>query len=60
MLKNAKEMCNKLIVGVATDALVSYKHKKAVIPFEERIEIVRKIKYVDAEVPQESMDKLEM
>lgn len=35
MLKNAKSMCDKLIVGVTTDELVSYKNKKAVIPFEE-------------------------
>ena len=57
MLKNAKAMCDKLIVGVTTDELVSYKHKKAVIPFEERLEIVRNIKFVDAAIPQESMDK---
>ena len=36
MLKNAKGMCDKLIVGVTTDELVSYKHKKSVIPFGER------------------------
>lgn len=59
MLKNAKGMCDKLIVGVTVDELVSYKHKKAVIPFEERIEIVRNIKCVDAAVPQETMDKVE-
>jgi glycerol-3-phosphate cytidylyltransferase-like family protein len=41
------------------DELVAYKHKKAVIPFEERIEIVRAIKYVDMAVPQENMDKLQ-
>lgn len=57
MLKNAKSMCDKLIVGVTTDDLVSYKNKRAVIPFEERIEIVRNIKYVDAAVAQENMDK---
>jgi len=59
LLRNAKAMCDKLIVGVTTDDLVSYKHKKAVIPFEERMEIVRSVKYVDAVVPQESMDKFE-
>ena len=59
LLKNAKGLCDKLIVGITTDELVSYKNKKAVIPFEERIEIVRNIKYVDAVIPQESMDKLE-
>ena len=57
MLRNAKAMCDRLIVGVSTDELVSYKKKRAVIPYEERIEIVRSIKYVDVAVPQESMDK---
>jgi len=60
MLKNAKALCDKLIVGVTTDELVAYKNKRAVIPFEERIEIVRNIKYVDAAVPQTDMDKLAM
>jgi glycerol-3-phosphate cytidylyltransferase len=60
MLKNAKSLCDKLIVGVSTDDLVSYKNKKAVIPFNERLEIVRNIKFVDAVIPQENMDKFEM
>ncbi|NVN97989.1 MAG: adenylyltransferase/cytidyltransferase family protein [Geobacteraceae bacterium] len=60
LLRNAKGMCDKLIVGVTTDELVSYKFKKAVIPFTERMEIVRAIKYVDAVIPQETMDKMEM
>ena len=59
LLKNAKGMCDKLVVGVTVDELVSYKGKKAMIPFEDRIEIVRSIKYVDAAVPQYNMDKLE-
>ena len=59
MLKNAKSMCDKLIVGVTVDELVKYKHKKAVIPFEERIEIVRSIEFVDAAIPQNTMDKFE-
>ncbi len=59
LLKNAKGMCDKLIVGVTTDELVSYKNKKAVIPFEERLEIVRSIEHVDVAVAQESMDKLD-
>jgi len=59
LLKNAKGMCDKLIVGVTSDALVNYKNKKAVIPFEERMEIVRNIQHVDVVVPQENMNKLE-
>ncbi len=58
LLKNAKGMCDKLIVGITVDELVGYKGKKALIPFEDRIEIVRSIKYVDAAVPQYDMDKL--
>ena len=58
LLKNAKGMCDKLIVGVTVDELVQYKGKSALIPFEDRIEIVRACKYVDAAVPQYDMDKL--
>ena len=60
LLKNAKGMCDKLIVGVTVDDLVAYKGKMPMIPFSERIEIVRNIKFVDAVVPQEDMDKLTM
>lgn len=57
LLKNAKGLCDKLIVGVTVDKLVAYKHKRAIIPFEDRLEIVRSIKYVDAAIPQEDIDK---
>ena len=58
VLRNAKAQCNYLIVGVSTDELVEeYKHKKPIIPFEERVKIVEAIKYVDEVVPQTSMDK---
>ncbi|UBM63641.1 adenylyltransferase/cytidyltransferase family protein [Candidatus Sulfidibacterium hydrothermale] len=60
LLKNAKGLCDKLIVGVTSDELVAYKNKKAVIPHQERMEIVRNIKYVDAVVPQYDMDKFKM
>ena len=58
LLRRAKEQCDYLIVGVSTDELVSHKHKQAVIPFEERKQIVGAIKYVDEVVAQESMDKM--
>lgn len=59
LIKNAKGLCDKLIVGVSTDELVRYKHKSPVIPFHERIEILRSIKYVDAAIPQNELDKIE-
>ena len=58
LLKNAKGMCDYLVVGVTVDDLVSYKGKRTLIPFEDRIEIVRSCKYVDAAIPQYDMDKL--
>lgn len=60
LLKNAKAMCDKLIVGVSTDELVSYKNKKSVINHSERMELVRNIKQVDVVVPQKDMDKFKM
>lgn len=58
ILRRAKEMCDYLIVGVSTDELVEKeKHKKPIIPFLERCEIVASIKYVDEVVPQFNKDK---
>lgn len=60
ILRNAKSMCDYLIVGVSTDALVQkYKGKTPIIRFEERLEIVKAIKYVDQVVPQLTMDKMD-
>jgi len=59
ILKKAKEQCDYLIVGVSTDTVVEeYKHKKPIIPFEERIAIVRELRCVDEAVAQTSMDKM--
>jgi len=60
ILREAKKRCDYLIVGVSTDELVlQYKNKKPVIPFIERVEIVKAIRYVDKVVVQSNMDKLE-
>lgn len=59
ILRNARAMCDRLIVGVTTDELVSYKNKKAIIPFNERYEIIKNLKSVDCVVPQEDIDKFE-
>lgn len=59
ILREAKKQCDYLIVGVTTDELVEIrKHKKTIIPLEDRIEIVKAIRYVDEVVIQNDMDKL--
>lgn len=59
ILERAKQQCEHLIVGISTDELVSYKNKKAIIPYSERMLIVQSIKYVDEVVTQENMNKME-
>lgn len=49
LLRRAKDACDYLIVGINADA--SHKGKQTFIPFEERLEIVGAIKYVDKAVP---------
>lgn len=57
LLRNAKALCDKLIVGVTVDELVSYKGKSCVIGFEQRVEVVASCRYVDVVVPQYNLDK---
>lgn len=59
VIRNAKEQCDYLIVGVSTDALVqSDKGKKPVIPYAERAAIIAALKYVDQVVPQFDKNKV--
>jgi glycerol-3-phosphate cytidylyltransferase len=60
ILKRARLECDYLIVGITTDELaMSVKGEKPFISFEERVEIVESIKFVDEVVPQTNYDKME-
>jgi len=60
ILKRARLECDYLIVGITTDELtMSVKGEKPFIPFEERMEIVESIKFVDEVVPQTNYNKME-
>ena len=48
LIRNAKERCNYLMAGIVIDALpLVVKGVLPAIPFNERFEIVRSIRYVD-------------
>lgn len=60
ILRQAKELCDYLIVGVSTDELVEHdKHKTPIIPFDDRMQIVNAVRYVDEVVPQTNKNKKE-
>lgn len=57
ILKNAKSLCDFLIVGVSTDEVViKNKNKCPIIPYSDRVKIVESIKYVDLVIPQDNYD----
>ena len=58
ILKRSKEMCDHLIVGVSTDELIEReKGRLPIIPFAERMKMVKAINYVDEVIPQTDKDK---
>ena len=54
LIKNAKKYCDRLIVGVHPDA--KHKNKEVFIPLEERLAIVKSIRYVDDAIVCSSED----
>lgn len=60
IIREAKKQCEHLIVGVSTDEVVqTYKNKLPIIPYTDRAEIIKAIRYVDEVVAQTTMDKME-
>ena len=59
LLRNARLQCDYLVVGINTDELVmKYKNKSAIVPLDERMDIVGSIKYVDDVIACETLDKM--
>ena len=60
LIKKAKKQCDYLIVTVNTDSFVNeMKNKTPIIPENERLEIIKAIKYVDEAYLIENRNKLE-
>jgi glycerol-3-phosphate cytidylyltransferase len=57
ILKRLSGLGDRLIVGVSTDEFNAIKGKKPVVPFAQRIEIVRSIRYVSEAIPEDNWDQ---
>jgi glycerol-3-phosphate cytidylyltransferase len=57
LLERLKGMCDELIVAVSTDEFNELKGKKTLIPFEQRIKIIRSIKYVNKAIPENNWEQ---
>ena len=56
ILQRSKAFGTRLVVGVSTDELVaSYKKAPPIIPYEDRLEVIRSCKYVDEVVKQSKL-----
>ncbi len=51
-LKNCKQMCERLIVGVLTDEAAMEKKERPIMSFDDRISLVSQLKPVDVAIPQ--------
>jgi choline-phosphate cytidylyltransferase/glycerol-3-phosphate cytidylyltransferase len=56
MIEYARSLGDILIIGVNTDELVMSYKSEPIIPFEERIALVKALKYPDIVIPQHSLD----
>ena len=54
LFKIAKSLGDKLIVGVITDEGVAKYKRKPIIPFQQRLEVISSIKYVDQVIGQDN------
>ena len=59
MIEYARALGDILIVGVNTDELVASYKSEPIIPFEERIALMKAIKGPDIVIPQKSLDHSE-
>lgn len=57
ILQRARELGDRLIVGVSTDEFNRGKNKETVIPYAQRAEIVSNLQCVDHVIPEMSWDQ---
>lgn len=57
LLARLSDMAEDVIVGVSSDAFNEIKGKRSIIPFEDRLEVLRACRYVDEVFAEENWDQ---
>lgn len=57
LLKRAKELGDKLVIGLSTDEFNTKKHKTSHFDYHTRKEILDSIRYVDLVIPEEKWEQ---
>lgn len=57
LLRRARGLGDRLVVGISTNEFNASKGKKTIIDFEDRLEIVRSIRFVDGVFPEICWDQ---
>lgn len=57
LLRRARELGDRLIVGLSTDEFNAGKHKTSLLDFENRRATLEAIRYVDLVIPEESWEQ---
>lgn len=60
ILRLAKQQCEQLIVAVGTDEFMrARKGRESVLSYDQRVQIISSIRYVDKVVEENNLDKIE-
>lgn len=57
LLRRARELGDRLVVGLSTDDFNASKHKDAFYTYEERKYVLEAIRYVDEVIPERTWDQ---
>ncbi len=57
LLRRARELGDRLIVGLSTDAFNRKKHKTSLLDYENRKVVLEAIRYVDLVIPEETWEQ---
>src|SRR5690554_3700567 len=57
LLRRAREMGDRLVVGLSTDEFNQGKHKSALLNYDNRKAVLESIRYVDEVFPESSWDQ---